>query len=232
MRLARRLLDQIRGIWTGLLAPAEDPRKAFATGYARQKQLLSAIQRSLAEVALLKSELAGLIASTEARLPRFQDEAWAALQQGQDDLARQVVQRGLIAKEELDELKAQVGGLEAEEQRLLGAERRLADQVESFSANQQLAAARLTTTEAQARVSESLRSVARELSALGIALEEAEGKAEAMQARASEIDGLLLKPPEETESGRGQKAIKQKLADRDLHSRVETELEAIRRKRR
>ena len=232
MRIARRLVGLIRRAGARLLAPAEDPRKAFASSYTRQQQLLTEIQGSLADVASLKSELASLVASTEARLPALREEARAALREGRDDLARHLVQRRVIAGEELEDLKGQLTELEAEEQRLLGAERRLAAQVEAFSASQQLAAARLTTTEAQARVSESLRSVTRELSALGIALEEAEGKAEAMQARASEIDGLLLTPPHERESGKGQKVIEQKLADRDLHSRVETELEAIRSKRR
>lgn len=231
MRIARRLVGLIRRAGAGLLAPAEDPRKAFASSYARQQQLLTEIQGSLADVAALKSELASLVASTEARLPALQEEARAALREGRDDLARHLVQRRVIAGEELEDLKGQLTELEAEEQRLVGAKRGLAAQIESFSAQQQMAAARLTTTEAQARLTQSLRSVAQELEALGIALGMAGDKVESMQAHASEIHAWLTAPEEQSRAG-ARKAIEQKLSDRNLNAQVEREVEALRRERR
>lgn len=231
MRFARRLVGLIRRAGTGLLAPAEDPRKAFASSYARQQQLLTEIQESLADVAALKSELVNLVASTEARLPALREEARAALREGRDDLARLLVQRRLIAGEELEDLKGKLAELEAEEQRLLAAQRRLALQIESLSVQQEMEAARLTTTEAQARVAQSLRSVAQELEALGMALGVAGDKVESMQAHASEIDALLTAPEEQSRAG-ARKAIEQKLSDRNLNAQVEREIEALRRKRR
>ncbi len=228
----RRLADLIRHAWVAVLAPAEDPRKAFASSYTRQRKLLADIQDSLAEVTHLKSSVASLIASTSARLPQLREEARGALHQGREDLARFMVERDLIAREELQELARQLTELEDEERKLVAAESRLAAQVESFAVRREIASVRLTTSETQSRLDESLRNVAGELSNLGIALERAEGKMETMQARAGEIDKMLRTTGDDQTSATRRKEIEHKVANRRLRTRVERELKALRRRRR
>ena len=50
MRFAQRLSNLMRRAGAAIFTPAEDPRKLFASGYTRQRQLLAEIQGSLAEV--------------------------------------------------------------------------------------------------------------------------------------------------------------------------------------
>lgn len=191
MGFLRRLILQVK-IWLKTLtAPAADPRQTFAFAYQRQRELLLSVQQALTSIAAAKARLEAKTAELVEKLPGLEDQARRALIAKREDLARLALQRREIAAMELQALEEQVRDVRLEEERLSLVEHRLAAQIEAFHARQEVIAARYSAAEAQVRITESLAGLSQELSDLGTALEEAEQKAQRMQARASAIDELV-----------------------------------------
>lgn len=191
MGLLRRLILQVK-IWLkALTAPAADPRQTFAFAYQRQRELLLSVQQALTSIAAAKARLEAKTAELVKKLPGLEEQARRALIAKREDLARLALQRREIAAMELQALEEQVRDVRVEEERLSLVEHRLAAQIETFHARQEVIAARYSAAEAQLRITESLAGLSQELSDLGTALEEAEQKAQRMQARASAIDELV-----------------------------------------
>lgn len=182
-----------------LMAPAPDPRLTFADTYGRQQVLLNSIRQAAVDLVAARARLEGQVASLGERLPGLDAQAQLAVDAGREDLARLALRRRYVAVTELRELERQISEIQVEEGRLALVEQRLAAQLESFSARQQVVAARHSAADAEMRIHEALLGVSDELADLGLALERAEQRTEEMEAHASAIDqlvgaGLLERP--------------------------------------
>lgn len=229
MGLLRRLILQMR-IWLkALTAPAADPRQTFAYAYQRQRELLQNVQQALVSIAAAKERLEAKTAETQQKLPRLEEQARRSLIARREDLARLALQRRQIAAMELRALEDQVREIQQEEQRLTIVEQRLAAQIEAFHARQEVIAARYSAAEAQVRVTEALTGLSQELSDLGLALEEAEQKAQRMQARASAIDQLVEAGVLEVPTLQPGDEVVRQFAQLDVSRTVEEQLAALRR---
>lgn len=184
----------VRGLKKGLddmMAPAEDPRQTYAYTVERQRELLTKVQRALADIGATKKRLEGCTAEVRAKLHLLENRARQSLRQGNEGQARLALQRYQLAAAELERLERQVRETELEEQRLWMTEQRLSAQLEAFYARQDLIAARYSAAEAQVQIGEALTGVSEELAELSRAMETAERKSEHMEARAAAIDRLV-----------------------------------------
>lgn len=222
------LMGRLKGTFQALLAPAEDPRRMFAVGYERQRELLSKVQQALNDVAESKRKLQTKTADVREKLPLLQDKARQHVRGGRDDLARMALRQRRVALTMLEALEGQVREVEQEEQRLGLVEQRLTAQIEAFYAREEVIAARYSAAEAQIRINESLTGVSRELADLGAALQQAEQKTEHMQARASAIDQLIDAGVLELAGGPHVDQVEAELAHVDVGTEVDRELEALR----
>jgi phage shock protein A len=221
------LLPRIRANLARLFAPAEDPRQGSSAAAERQLELLGRLQMALREVAASKAQLATQTERLAAKLPELEQLARKSLAIGQEDLARLALQRRRAATVELRRLEAQVTEVALEETRLALAEQRLAARIEELRTRHEVVTARYTAAEAQVRISEALAGVSQELADLGIALQEAEERTEAMQARASAIDDLVQAGVLAGPGAARSPADEPDSAD-ERHS-IDAELEALRR---
>ncbi|HVO69523.1 MAG TPA: PspA/IM30 family protein [Aggregatilineaceae bacterium] len=187
----QRFLAQLRRGLDSLLEPAEDPRQAFAYTYQRQRQLLEQVRNALAGLTASKNHLEAKAAAVRDKLPQLERQARQALLDGREDLARLSLRWHQIAAIELQTLEQQVRDVQQERDRLALTEQRLATQIETFFARQEIITARYSAAEAQVHINEALGGVSQELSDLGRALQKTEQKTETMQARASAIDRLI-----------------------------------------
>jgi len=227
MSVLRRCIWLVKNWLHAFLAPAEDPRQTFAYAYQRQRELLVKVQHALADIAASKNQLEAKTAEVSSKLPQLQEQARRSLIAGREDLARLALQRRHVAAIELHTLEEQVREVQQEEQRLSLSEQRLATQIEAFFARQELIAARYSTAEAQVRIAEALSGVSQELADLGLALAQAEQKAESMEARASAIDhlveaGILALPGLPTGDH-----VERRLGELDLAPDVDDQLDAL-----
>jgi phage shock protein A len=217
------LLRSLKDRLGGLLAPAEDPRVAFATAHQRQVELLLLARQALGELATTRAGLQARMRALQDHLPQLHQQARQALAAGREDTARLALRRRLIATAELNALAQHVQELQRKEQALALHEERLAAQVEAFQARLKLIAASYSAAEAQLRLSQAITGVSAELSDLGQALKQAERQTEDMQARASAIETLIKGGAREPG---GQPGAGEPLAE---DAQVEAELAALRR---
>ena len=189
--IMRRLIRIFRSWLHALLAPAEDPRKAYAAAYQRQQELLLKVRQAQSNIVASKDKLQTKTAEAREKLPQMEGQARQALLAGREDLARFTLQLRQVAVEEIKSLDAQVVELEQQGQVVSLVEQRLATQIEAFFARQEVIAARYSTAEAQVQVHEALGGVSEELADLGKTLERAEERTENMQARVTAIDRLV-----------------------------------------
>ena len=191
MGLLRRPLLLVKSWWGALTAPAQDPRRTFASAYERHRELLFNVRRGLTEIAASKNRLEAKNREVQGKLPHLEDQARRALISGREDLARLALQRRQVAIVELQTLDGQIREVQQEEEHLSVVEQRITTQIEAFYARQEIIAARYSTAEAQVRISEALTGVSEELDDVGLALRRAEEQTERMEARASAIDELV-----------------------------------------
>ena len=187
-KLLRRYAGSLRKSFDSLLAPAVDPRQAFAGAYERQRELLGLARRALRDLATTRGQLEARVHAIEIQLPQHQQQARRALVAGQADLARLALRRRLVAAAELRALEQHVRDLQHKEQTLALHEERLATQLEAFEARVKLIAASYSAAEAQVRIGDAFDGVSTEMSDLGRALAQVEQQAEHLQTRAPGIE--------------------------------------------
>src|SRR4051794_28616465 len=126
--LLRRYAGSLRKSLDSLLAPAVDPRQAFAGAYERQRELLGLARRALMDLATTRGQLEDRTRVVAAQLPQHQQQAREALLAGQSNLARLALRRRLVAAAELRALEQHVRELQHKQQNLALHEQRLAAQ--------------------------------------------------------------------------------------------------------
>lgn len=173
-----------------LFEPAEDPRDAFGDPLQRQQDLIKRVRESLARNVALRRHLEARIAQLQTKVPALDVQARQALAGGREDLARLALQQKQIVQLELRSLEAYVKEVQLEEGRITIIDQRLTAQIEAMRVRQEMVAVRYTAAESQVMMSEALSSVYKELSELGVDIEQAEQNAEHMQARAAALDQL------------------------------------------
>jgi phage shock protein A len=169
----------------------EDPREVMEYAVHEQEAFLQTVRRGLVDVATAKQQLAQQVKTSNARIPRLQEQARQAVAADREDLARMALNRKQTAAYELEGLELQLAELEDEERKLIAAEQEIADRVASFRIHKEATAARYTAAETQVKIGETLSGVSGELGELSLALGRAEEKTRQMIARASALDALM-----------------------------------------
>jgi phage shock protein A len=189
--LLRRSLGLLRSCVDSLMAPAADPRVAFASAQQRQRELLGLARRALAELAGARGQLEARMAALQAHLPLLEDEALRALRAGREDLARMALRRRRLATAELGAIEQQATEIQQKEQLLALHEGQLAAQVDALETRLHYVAASYNAAEVQVRMSEAFGSVSEGMSDLSAALEQAEQQAARLQGHADVLEALI-----------------------------------------
>lgn len=185
---AARLIKSSVG---ALLAPADDPRPGFAQAYQRHSDLLKKVRLARAELRSASEQIDRRRAELLEQIPVLDEKARSALLAGSESGARSALKQRVAAAAGAGWLAGQIGDMVNEEEKLELIEQRLATQIESFNARQQVLAARFNAAEAQLRINEALSGLTGELADLGLALEQAEDSAMWMQARATALEEMM-----------------------------------------
>lgn len=177
-----------------------DPLEVLDTSYDRQAELLLQTRRGAADVATSRKRLELQLRQLEGRADELHASATAAIQAGQDDRARELLTQRAALVAQVDELGPQGEQLRRQEEQLQVSVQRLAAKVEAFRSQKEALEAGYTAAEAQERIGQALAGVDEELGDVGLAVQRARDRTEAMQARAgaleelAEIGGPALSP--------------------------------------
>jgi phage shock protein A len=169
----------------------EDPRETLDYSYQRQLEMHQKVKRGLLDVATSRKRLEMQGEQLQAKANKLHDQAKKAMELGQEDLAREALTRRAAIEPELESLKTQHAGLQAEEAKLTEASKKLSAHLDALRTRKETIKARYTAAEAQTRVGEALSGLSDDMGDIGAAVQRAEDKTATMQARAGAIDELL-----------------------------------------
>jgi phage shock protein A len=167
---------------------AEDPRETLDYSYKKQLELLQKVRRGVADVATSRKRIEVQMSQLSGQGAKLQDQAQRALGLGREDLAREALTRRSALETQISDLHVQHANLQGEEEKLTLAAQRLQAKVESFRTRKETIKASYTAAEAQTRIGEAFSGISEEMSDVGMAVQRAEDKTAAMQARAGAID--------------------------------------------
>jgi phage shock protein A len=207
---------------------AEDPRETLDYSYKKQLELLQKVRRGVADVATSRKRIEVQMSQLSGQGAKLQEQAQRALGLGREDLAREALTRRSALETQISDLQVQHTNLQGEEEKLTLAAQRLQAKVESFRTKKETIKASYTAAEAQTRIGEAFSGISEEMSDVGMAVQRAEDKTAAMQARAGAIDELLASGALDDPTGTAKDDITAEL-DR-LASTSDVELELARMK--
>lgn len=191
MGLISRMGTVLKAKLNEIVGHAEDPRLMMDYSYEKQMEMLQGVKRGIVEVVTARRGLELQATKQSESVAKLEEQARRALAAGREDLARVALERKQAAVDQVDSLKTQIGGLEAEQQRLTQAEARLAAKVEAFKTHKEVVKARYSAAEAEVRIGEAVTGLSEEMADVGVAMQRAEEKTEKLQARAAAIDELV-----------------------------------------
>jgi phage shock protein A len=172
------------------LEAAENPSETLDLSYEQQIEQLQKVRRGIADVVTAKSRLQLQLTKLQQESARFDNQARQALAANREDLARLALTRKSELADQLQSMQGQVETLEAQQQQLQAGEQRLAAKIEAFRTRKETIKAQYTAAQAQVRISEAASGLSEEMADVNAAIQRAEDKTLAMQARANAIGEL------------------------------------------
>jgi len=174
-----------------VLDRAENPNETLDYSYQKQLELLQNVKRGLAELVTSKRRTQLEADKLRAESQKREDQARQALSAGQEDLAREALQRKQVIDDQLNGLSQQIAGLEEQQQKLTDAQERLQAKIESFRTQKEVIKAQYNAANAQVKIGEAATGISEEFADVGLAVQRAQDKTQQLQARAGAIDELM-----------------------------------------
>ncbi len=205
---------------------AEDPRETLEYSYQKQIEQLQNIRRGVAEVVTSKKRIELQRDRLQQQVQQWDQDARDAVKAGRDDLATDALSRKQTVQSQLDGLAKQIEDLAREEARLLDLQEKLKTKVEMFRTQKEVIKAQYSAAQAQVRIGEATHGLGEDMADVHMALERAQDKTQALQARAAAIDEIADSGDLALNPGTGD-AIRDELDKMHTNDSVQNELEKI-----
>ncbi len=191
MGVMKRLTGIVQAKANKVMDRVEDPRETLDLSYEKQIEQLAQVKRGVADVATARKRIELQAQQLQSSAAKLQDQARQALGQQREDLAREALSRRAGISTQLEGLKTQHDQLVQQEQKLIVTTQTLQARVESFRTQKETLKASYTAAQAQTKIGEAVSGISESMSDTGIAMQRAQDKISAMQARAGAMDELL-----------------------------------------
>jgi phage shock protein A len=191
MSLFKRAHDILQAKTNKALDAAEKPDEMLDLSYEQMLDQLTQVRRGLVAIAGSRKQLELQQQQLQQTVAHLQDQAKAALSQGNEDLAKEALSRKAAAQAQIDSLDQQRQQLAEEQQKLEHTLASLQQRVNAFRSQKEVLKAQYSAAKAEASVNESATGISTSLSDDGGALQRAQDKIAATQARAGAIDELI-----------------------------------------
>ena len=169
----------------------EDPRETLDLSYEKQLDQLTKVRKSVADVATSRKRIELQAAELQKQADKLQGQAKAALEQGNEDLAREALTRRTAIAAQLQDLEVQHTQVAEQEQKLIETSQVLQTRVEQFRTQKETIKATYTAAEAQTKIGEAVSGISDSMGDAGQAMIRAQDKIADMQARAGAMDELI-----------------------------------------
>ena len=191
MTLFQRAHDIVAAKANKALDAAEKPDEMLDLSYEQLLDQLTQVRRGLVDIAAARKQIELQAQQLQHTVSHLQDQAKAALAQGNEELAREALSRKAAAQAQIDALEPQHQQLTDQEQKLEQTLAALQHKVNEFRTQKEVLKAQYTAAQATSSVDESVTGISTTAGDAGAALQRAQDKISTMQARAGALDELL-----------------------------------------
>ena len=191
MGLFQRAHDILQAKANKALDAAEKPDEMLDLSYEQMLDQLTQVRRGLVSIAASRKQIELQEQQLQHSVEHLQDQAKAALAQGNEELAREALSRKAAAQTQIDSLDQQRQQLAEEQQKLEETLAKLQQRVNAFRSQKEVLKAQYTAAQAETSVSESVTGISKSFSDEGASLQRAQDKIATMQARAGAMDELI-----------------------------------------
>ena len=191
MGIFQRAHDILAAKTNKALDAAEKPDEMLDLSYEQMLDQLTQVRRGLVAIAASRKQLELQQQQLQHTVEHLQDQAKAALSQGNEDLAKEALSRKAAAQTQIDSLEQQRQQLAGEQEKLEQTLAKLQERVNAFRSQKEVLKAQYTAAQAETSVNESVTGISKSFSDEGASLQRAQDKIATMQARAGAMDELI-----------------------------------------
>ncbi|HZU73287.1 MAG TPA: PspA/IM30 family protein [Acidimicrobiales bacterium] len=226
MGLFQRAHDIVKAKANKALDAAERPDEMLDYSYDKMLEQITQIRRALVDIVASRKRLELQATQLQHSMDHLQDQAKAALTQGREDLAREALSRKAAAEGQIEAMQPQHQQLMEEEQKLTQTLQALQTRVNQFRTQKETMKAQYSAAKAMTTVNEGVAGISKSVTDSGAALQRAQDKIAALQARSGALDELLESGVLE-DVGTGGDDIQRELDALSSGSKVDDELAAL-----
>jgi phage shock protein A len=191
MTLFQRAHDIVAAKANKALDAAEKPDEMLDLSYEQMLDQITKVRRALVDIAASRKQIELQEQQLQHTLDHLNDQAKAALSQGNESLAREALSRKAAAQQQIDGMEPQRQQLTEQEQKLEQTLSALQQRVNNFRSQKEVLKAQYTAAQAMTSVNESATGISGTFGDAGAELQRAQDKISTMQARAGAMDELL-----------------------------------------
>ena len=191
MGLFQRAHDILQAKANKALDAAEKPDEMLDLSYEQMLDQLTQVRRGLVAIAASRKQIELQEQQLQHTAEHLQDQAKAALAQGNEELAREALSRKAAAQTQIDSLDTQRQQLAEEQQKLEETLAKLQQRVNAFRSQKEVLKAQYTAAKAESDIGATAAGISTSFSDTGADIQRATDKIATMQARAEAVDELL-----------------------------------------
>jgi phage shock protein A len=191
MTLFQRAHDIVQAKASKALDAAEKPDEMLDLSYEQMLEHLTDVRRALVDIAASRKRIELQESQLRHTVDHLQDQAKAALSQGNDELAKEALSRKAATQAQIDDMDAQHAQLADQESKLEQTLAALQQKVNQFRTRKEVMKAQYTAAQAMTSVDETAAGISTAFGDSGAELQRAQDKIAMMQARAGAMDELL-----------------------------------------
>ena len=191
MTLFQRAHDIVQAKASKALDAAEKPDEMLDLSYEQMLDQLTQVRRGLVDVTASRRRIELQEQQLHNSVDHLQDQARAAVSQGNEDLAREALSRKAAAQAQIDAMGPQAEQLTEQQTKLEQTLDTLQKRVNEFRSQKEVLKAQYTAAKAESSVGEATAGISQAYGDSGAALQRAQDKIATMQARAGAVDELL-----------------------------------------
>src|ERR1022692_71659 len=191
MTLFPRAHDIVQAKASKALDAAEKPDEMLDLSYEQMLDQITQVRRGLVDITAARKQIELQEQQLQHSVNHLQDQARAALSQGNEDLAKEALSRKAAAQAQIDGMEPQHQQLTEQEEKLEHTLAALQQKVNDFRTQKEVMKAQYSAAKAMNSVDESAAGISSTFSDSGAALQRAQDKIATMQARAGAVDELL-----------------------------------------
>ena len=191
MTLFQRAHDIVQAKTNKALDAAEKPDEMLDLSYEDMLDQVTRVRRGLVDIAASKRQTELQAQQLQHSADHLQDQAKAALAQGNEALAREALSRKAAAQGQIDALSSQHAELADQEEKLEHSLAALQKKVADFRSRKEVLKAQYSAARAESSVGESAAGISQDPGDPGYGLQRALDQVATMQARSGAVDELI-----------------------------------------